>query len=394
MNCPDDGMLRARLDGELTDVQSGELEQHLGSCAACRERFATIAERANHVHAAFEPLALGPEPPPGDAALAWARFQAQEPAGPERASILRFLFAPRLRPVWAAAVMLAVLVACISFAPARSWAQRVLAMLRVQKIAVVPVDTQALEGVAGAQQASRMMGQFISENIVVTMRPGPPQTAGGAAQASELAGIRVRLVGNRPDAPKISVQGEHAFQMTLNRERMQSILDEFGRSDLHLPSSVDGALIAVHVPKAVTAVYGQCPEPRRDEWQTPMKPSDLAGCVILAQVPSPTVSVPPDLNVQELAVLALQATGMSAPEAQAFCETVDWTSTLVVPIPRDAASYETANVDGAEGTLITTRGYRQGMPGYSLLWVKNGIIYSLTGFGSASQAVPLADSLE
>jgi hypothetical protein len=34
------------------------------------------------------------------------------------------------------------------------------------------------------------------------------------------------------------------------------------------------------------------------------------------------------------------------------------------------------------------------MPGYSLLWVKSGIIYSLTGFGSADQAAPLADSLE
>jgi len=34
------------------------------------------------------------------------------------------------------------------------------------------------------------------------------------------------------------------------------------------------------------------------------------------------------------------------------------------------------------------------MPGYSLLWVKNGIIYSLDGFGSTDQAVPLAESLE
>lgn len=286
------------------------------------------------------------------------------------------------------------LAGCFSFAPARSWAQRLLAMLRVQKIAVVPIDTQALQGLQGADQAGRMIGQFISDNIVVTMHSDQPQIAADAEQAGQLAGIRVRLLADRADAPKITVQGEQAFQMTLNRDRLQSILDEFGRNDLQLPSSVDGALIAVHIPHVVTAAYGQCPQPKKDSSHNPPKPADLAGCVILAEVPSPTVSVPPELNVRELATLALQAAGMSAQDAQAFCDTVDWTSTLVIPIPRDAGSYEKTNVDGVEGTLITTRGFVRGMPGYSLLWVKNGIIYSLTGFGSADQAVPLADSLQ
>jgi len=32
-------------------------------------------------------------------------------------------------------------------------------------------------------------------------------------------------------------------------------------------------------------------------------------------------------------------------------------------------------------------------PGYALIWTKDGIAYSLTGFGDSSQAVVLADSL-
>jgi len=85
---------------------------------------------------------------------------------------------------------------------------------------------------------------------------------------------------------------------------------------------------------------------------------------------------------------------MSAQDAESFCNTVDWTSTLVVPVPLNAGSYETTSVDGVQGTLITLRNWGTGMPGYSLLWVKSGIIYALNGFGSADQAVPLADSLE
>jgi len=393
MNCPKDGILRARLDGQLTKEESWTIDRHLAECTACRLKVATLSEDAERVRAALATLAPGAGERFSDPQLAYARFQDQPQAEPRLAKFFSRVFSARWRPAWAGAALLAVLAACFSFAPARSWAQRVLAMLRVQKIAVVSIDTQALQGLQAGSEPGKMIGQFISDSIVVTMR-SEPQSAADASQADQLAGFPVRLLTARSDAPKITVQGEGGFQMTLNRERLQGILDEFGRTDLQLPSSIDGALVAVHIPKAVMAVYGQCPQPEKANSQNPPKASDLVGCLMLAQVPSPTVSVPPELNIQQLATLALQAAGMSEQDAQAFCETVDWTSTLVIPIPRDAGSYETTNVDGVQGTLITLRGWSHGMPGYSLLWVKGGIIYSLTGFGSAEQAVPLADSLE
>jgi len=394
MNCPKDGILRARLDGQLSKEESSTIDRHLAECAACRLKVATLSEDGERVRAAMATLAPGSEEVFSDPPLAYARFQAQPQAEPRLAKFFNHVFSARWRPAWAGAALLAVLVACFSFAPARSWAQRVLAMLRVQKIAVVPIDSPALEGRQAGSEQGRMIGQFISDNIVVTMRPGQPQVATESAQASQLAGFGVRLLGARSDAPKITVQGEQGFQLTLNRERLQGIMDEFGRTDVQLPSAVDGALVAVHIPKNVMAVYGQCPQPGKDSAQPPHKPSDFADCVMLGEAPSPTVSVPPELNIQQLATLALQATGMSAQDAEAFCDTVDWTSTLVIPIPRDAGSYETTEVDGVQGTLITLRGWGRAMPGYSLLWVKGGIIYSLTGFGSADHAVPLADSLE
>jgi hypothetical protein len=394
MNCLADGILRARLDGELRGEESEEVDRHLESCSICRRRAETLTHSAEHVRVELAALAPRSEDELSGAGLALARFQTETRPEAAPPSIFSRLFPARLRPAWVAASALTVLVACFSFAPARSWAQRLLAMLRVQHIAVVPIDSQAFAGSQGAKSSEKMIGQFISDNIVVTMHSDRPQSAPDAAQASQLAGFPVRLVGSRSDAPQISVVGEQGFQMTLDRDRLQAILDEFGRRDLQLPTSLDGALLAVHIPKSVAAVYGKCPEHGANNSTNPPKAADLAGCVMLAQVPSPTVSVPPELNIQQLATLALQAAGMSAQDAQAFCQTVDWTSTLVVPIPRDAGSYETTSVDDVQGTLITLRGWRSGMPGYSLLWVKNGIIYSLTGFGSADQAVPLADSLE
>jgi hypothetical protein len=114
-------------------------------------------------------------------------------------------------------------------------------------------------------------------------------------------------------------------------------------------------------------------------------------CVYLLQAPSPTVSVPPNLDMSEIAEAALELAGMSPGEAHSFCQTVDWSSTIVVPIPRNTSFYEKVSVDGVEGTLITetlTEGNR-----FTLLWIKNGVIHSLIGPGNSSDALTLAASL-
>ena len=120
----------------------------------------------------------------------------------------------------------------------------------------------------------------------------------------------------------------------------------------------------------------------------------LRHCTILAQTPSPTVTTPPDLDVTELAMIGLQFTGMTESEARAFSQTVDWTTTLVVPIPRNGHEYSQVTVDGVTGNLI----YRQtddGVPPrYTLLWVKDSIIYAISGFDDPEVGLAIGDSLK
>src|SRR5581483_2718132 len=206
-------------------------------------------------------------------------------------------------------------------------------------------------------------------------------------------------------APKtILVRGETAFQMTINRDRIDTLLDEVGRSDVRIPEAANGALVVVHIPKTVISMYGDCPgrtvitsanpsdaERLAERKMQRMAEMNAANCIYLVQAPSPTVSVPPDLNMGEIAEAALELAGMSPAEAHSFCQTVDWSSTLVVPIPRNSSSSETVAVDGVEGTLITEtlpQGNR-----YSLLWIKNGIIHSLGGHGTSADALALASSV-
>ncbi len=406
MNCPSDGDLRAQIDDELSSAEAEAVELHLESCPECRRRLAAIADRAKATSIAFAALVSrsdGSEDTAGELPrAAWARFAARvgEERRMEQAStgFLARVFGPGQRLIWAGAGFAVVLVAVISMAPARTWAQRLLALLRVQRIAVLPLDPDIVSGHNANLQAGKLIAQVLSDNVVVTTSPGKPAPAENADAASQLAGFRVRTLTGRRDMPRITVNGEQAFHMTLNRDRLQSVLNEAGRSDVQLPTSIDGAEIAVRVPKTAVVVYGNCPKGANPSGVGGDNGSNqnTADCAALFEAPSPTVSVPPDLNVSQIAEAGLELAGMSHAEAHAFCQTVDWTSTMVIPVPRTGNSFAKVSVDGVQGTLINMPPGVSALrpkPGYTLIWIKDDIIYSLAGLGNPSEAVPLAGTL-
>jgi hypothetical protein len=204
----------------------------------------------------------------------------------------------------------------------------------------------------------------------------------------------VQLLDNG-QTPTITVQDSSAFEFTIDRKLAQGLLTDAGFTDVTLPKSLDDQPITVELPASVSAAYGVCPTP--DMAETEPENVDFRAareCVILAQLPSPTVTAPPDLDVAQLAQIGLQFIGMSETEARQMSEAVDWATTLVIPIPRNAASVTEVSVDGVTGTLLT-RYPDEGMPDrYTLLWVKNEIIYAISGYGYSSEALQLASQLK
>jgi hypothetical protein len=407
MTCVDDGILRARVDGELAGTELTEVNRHLASCADCRARLDRIAAEMAHTEDLLAMLAPAGVITAINPAEAYAQFRSQFGTADEpKASWIGRFFASRWRPAWGLAAGAVVVAILVSVNPVRTWAQRMLAMLRVQKIAVVTIDPTTL--MTGSESDSRpynLINQFIANNVVVTIDPGKPDVVPSVTKAAQLAGYPIGTIGSLGAPQSIEVNGETAFQMTINRDRIETLLDEVGRSDIRIPESANGALIAVHIPKTVISMYGDCPVRHRHaiaDTQSPagamaerkmerMASVNTTSCTYLVQAPSPTVSMPPELNMSEIAEAALQLAGMSPAEAHSFCQTVDWSSTMVVPIPRNTSSYEAVSVDGVEGTLITetlSQGNR-----YSLLWIKNGMIHSLAGHGNSSDALTLAASL-
>jgi hypothetical protein len=241
------------------------------------------------------------------------------------------------------------------------------------------------------------VSDLISSSVTVQEKPQTPVTATDAASASQLSGFPVRVPqGMTPS--RFSVENKSSFSVKIDLAKAQALLNESGRSDLVLPSSLDGANVSVAIPASVSVAFGTCPDPAAQDQGVGLNAGGSSGrrypdCIILAEIPTPTVSAPADLNISQLAQIGLEFTGMTSDQAAAFTKTVDWTSTLVVPLPKNAATYEQVSVDGVTGTLIQRPA--DDAPQYVLLWVKNGIIYAITSLGTnADQAIQMANSLQ
>ncbi len=388
MTCVSEGTLRAYRDGELNPMERAEVRSHLEICSDCQKHSEELGSVASRVRKHL--VVLGPPSDllPVDSRTALARFKLQHKGNAEWTSMIRRLLSKRWRPVWVAGIAIAIVAVCLTFTPARSLAQRFLKTLRVEKVQPVSVDTSSLEGNHTLQQ---MIEQMVSDKVVVTVNE-KEQRVSTVAAANELAGFKVRLLSERTDAPQITVEGQHAFNMTVERARLQDIFNQAGRPDLVLPPSVDGAMVAVQIPRAVVVRYSNCPNHDAGTESQRTEPAQYKNCVILLQGPSPLVSVPSDLNIEQLAEIGLQLAGMSPSQAKEFCQTINWKSTLVLPLPRYVRSYDVIDVDGTQGTLINNPGGRG--PSYTLVWVKNGMVYSLVGSGNSSEAVALANSLK
>lgn len=295
------------------------------------------------------------------------------------------------RTEWAVAALLVLLVVGLAGLPAgRRLVGHLVGSLREQQ--AHPVNL-SLAGFADNQTVQQMIAQMISQNVT-TVESGRPQLATSAAQASQLAGFEVRLLGARDEAPRLSVSAERTVRMTVDRARLQLILQEAGRRNLVIPASVNGALVTVRIPRMASARYGTCPTPSSAaaNLATPAPSSTrYSNCLLLVEGPRARITAPPGFDFAPLAQIGLQAAGMTAGQARQFLQRVNWQALLGMPIPPSLRSYTSVDVNGARGTLFNMSA--AGGPSYALIWSAGGLNYSLVGFGNPLNAVKLADSL-
>lgn len=288
---------------------------------------------------------------------------------------------PRLR--WAAAVGAALILGAAFTQPSvRAAAMAFLDFFRVVSFAPVSVQQDRLDRLGGQGiNLPEILGQQTQE----LQAPAPPRVMATAAAAGAAAGIPLALPTWRPvglDLQRIEVKGSQAWRFTASTRKLQQVLTSLGIDDLSVPASIDGQAVTLSVAPVVRIVYG-----------------DGTRLAVLMEARQPQVSLPTGTDLAQLAEIALRVLGIGRAEAYRIARSVDWRTTLLVPIPADVSNFRRVDIEGHEGLLVTrarkTGTARGRLPAESrILWSDGGRVFALVGNLPASDLFDMAESMQ
>ena len=114
----------------------------------------------------------------------------------------------------------------------------------------------------------------------------------------------------------------------------------------------------------------------------------------LIQANSPSVDLPPNIDVSAMGEMLLQVWGLTPDEAHRTAAAIDWTSTLVIPLPVNTVAYSEVTVEGSPGLYIEGQEEGRGRSSFTLLWQKDEVVYALMGPGTLERALEIANSMQ
>lgn len=289
---------------------------------------------------------------------------------------------PRFAPAFGALAAVLAVVVLFSIPAVRVSAQAFLDLFRVRNFAAVTVDPNRL-----AQLRDQQLDiESILGKPTVTQDPGPPQAFTSAGAAAAAAGYPLRELVGVPGvtADTTYVRGETRATMHVDTSKLRSLLTALAIDDVGVPAGIDGADVSVHVPPVARTVYSN--EGKR---------------VWLLQAPAPELGLPAGVDVAQLGEIGLRIAGLSPSEAKQFAGTIDWHSTMIVPVPAGASSFRQVDVRGHKGLLVTLEPRRDrarggnGRGGSRLLWSDGDRVYALvTQDQSDVTVVELANAVQ
>jgi hypothetical protein len=285
----------------------------------------------------------------------------------------------------AAAVALpiaAVVAGVLLYAPTREALASFLDIFRVRQFHVVSVREDRIRQLEPLQEALRS-GELLA--MTVDREPGAPQPVADAAEASSIAGFRVLVPSELPagaQRTEFSAARGPAMHADIDPGRIAAQLERAGLTGIELPALPAGTL-RVDVPWVVFQKY---------------RVEDAAGerhsTLELVQALSPEVTLPPGADLPALGETMLQVAGLPPDEARRMAQKIDWTSTLVLPMPENLGQFREIQIQGSPGVFVEGRRGGKSPGGSGLLWQRDGVLYSLGGERVvASELLRVAESM-
>jgi len=318
------------------------------------------------------------EPDPGFARALRERLRGAEDEAPARGF--------RLAPALATAAGIAVVVLLFTVPAVRVAAQNALDLFRVHSFEGIEIDPARLDQLRALHdQIGKDPSMMVLDQQDVIKEPGKPldyPSADLAGNAAGLPGLK-QPRGPLPNGlrfTKAQVQGEGIARLTLHADKLRKVIELLGLTDVQVPGYLDGQKITVHMPPIVSQQF--------DNGTTHMT---------LVEAHSPELGLPPGADLKQLGEIGLRILGLDADEARRVAASIDWRSTLVVPVPTSAQSFRQVEVNGQKGLFIRcempdSTGARH-RSGAVLLWTEGDRVLGMQSNLPGEDILDLAQSL-
>ena len=378
--CRREGELRAFLDAELPAAEAAAVQQHLEVCPVCKERLTRLQQNRDWAQERLDVLSRPELEHPLHLADAHRRV-----VQPDK---IQFHWKERFaemmnkrnkwRPLWVAVAVVAILGIALTIEPVRVLAEDFLSIFRVQEIAIMPLGPEQVEKL---EEISMVLEQnFLQVEPVLEQQPELVAVA-SLEDAEAAAGYHVQTPSVLPEGydvePTIEVSGAAAGELPIDLELARSAFEMMGLDPMLLPDSLGEQPVYIEIQPLVTQTW------RRGNRST----------LAFLQGPSPVVDYPDDVDPEVLGEAVFQLLGINEREAQRLSRSIDWTSTLVVPVPADLASFREVTINGNSGLLFLGQENASGGTNSAVLWQENGQLFFLAGNVNSTYMMETAESV-
>lgn len=315
----------------------------------------------------LEPTPLD-APQPAPRALAQTRQKIKHIEENRSQSFWQRFFSPSPQRRWAfAAAVLLILAFSFTFPSVRAAASEFLGLFRVQKFAAISISPEQVALFEKLAEEGLNPG-----DVRISQEPGAQTPVDSLAEAGSLTGMTPLTLPNLGKPEYVNVLDGGSGSLTIDLIGARAIVEATGNDPMLLPDSIDGARISIVAFPSI-----------EQEW--------LDDEIWFIQTASPLVEYPEDMaDSVILAEAFLQILGLDEAEAKRLARDIDWTSTLLLPLPENAVTYHEVMVNGVSGMALQDIDSVNS----AIVWEKEGIIYLLQGKRSPADLQALAASME
>lgn len=262
--------------------------------------------------------------------------------------------------------LVVLLLVAFSLPPVRAAASDFLGLFRVQKFAAISISPQQMALLERMAEEGLYPGE-----VEMIEDPGGPQKVASLEEAAAQTGRGVATIPDLGAPAEIQVMQGGSGRLHVDLENARAILEAADVDPKALPDSLDGAAVDVTIYPSV-----------EQYWEN----SNL----LLMQTQSPLVDYPDDVNVTVLGQALLELLGMAPGEARRLATSIDWTNTLIMPIPENLATFQEVQVNGTSGLALSS----VDGAGNSLIWQEGGSVYLLAGDATVGALVAAAEGMQ